>query len=165
MSSSRRFDATDVPKEFQALIISSFHVEFLLGEPVVATGNSQLDVERAGKYKNHCIIRVTFAQPTSTGFKGAHISMDAAPDDTGSNEAVYSGSNASDNAMIDGKMWVKIVTFDDQSISAIQAFSFPLGANNISLGQMVDVAISNDMHLFEFAVIRGIAYMGCRDFM
>lgn len=165
MSRSRKFDATDVPEEFRAQYISQFQVEFLLGDPVVRTGNAQLDAQRAGKRKNHCIFRVTFAQPTSSGFKGAHISMDVVPDDTDSNEAVYSGSNASDNAAIDGKMWVKLVPYDSQSFSAIKAFSFPLRRNNIRLGDILDVALSRNMHLFQFAIIRGIAYMGCRDFM
>jgi hypothetical protein len=165
MPKSIKYDATEVPEEYRAQYISQFHVEFLLGDPVVPTGDARRDAERAGKRKNHCIFRVTFAQPTSSGFKGAHISMDVVPDDTASDEAVYHGSNASDNAAIDGKMEVKLIPYNSQSFSAIKSFSFPIRRSNTSLGDVLDVALSRNMHLFQFAIIHGIAFMGCRDFM
>jgi hypothetical protein len=91
--------------------------------------------------------------------------MDVVPDDTASDEAVYYGSNASDNATIDEKMWVKLVPYDSQSFSAIKVFSFPRRRDNIRLGELLDVALSRYMHLFQFAVIHEIACMGCRDFI
>lgn len=161
---SRKVDATQLPNEVRDQRISYLDFEFLRGEPVVPTGNTALDAARAGKIKNHVVIRAKFAHATESGFKAAFISMDVVPDDTGSNEAVYAGSNASDNPMIDGKMWVKLVPYEDQSLNAIKTFPIPL-RSNFRLRHLLDVAIDQNMHLFSFTIIYGIAYMGCRDFM
>ena len=91
--------------------------------------------------------------------------MDVVFDDVGSNEAVYAGSNASDEpAVKDGAFRVKLVPYAGTSNSTLSSFTFSV-RNNTTLGQLLDVALLRQMHRFKFTVIYSFAYMGCRDFM
>ena len=164
--SSREFSPDEVPGEFRDQLISELHVEFLSFGPVVPTGNADADAEREGKKKNHYIIRVIFRHQTQGGIKGAQIRMDVVEKDTGSNKVVFHSSNASDeDATIDGKMLMKVVHYANQLNSAVTSFPFNI-RENITLGQLVDVALADDkrIYLFKFTIISG-AYMGCRDWI
>jgi hypothetical protein len=164
--SSRQFLPYQVSDEFRNQLISELHVEFLSYGPVHSTGNADLDAEREGKKKNHCIIRVVFRQQTQEGFKGAQIRMDVAYEDLGEQEAYHHNNMAPDNASFEaGQMFVKIVRFANQTKRAIISFRFDI-RGNVTLGQLLDVAIggSKPMYLFKFAIIND-AYNGCRDWM
>jgi hypothetical protein len=164
--SNREFPPDAVPDVYRDQLISQLHVEFLRFGPVVHTGNAEADAEREGKKKNHCIIRVVFSDEAAGQIKGAQIRMDVIEQDVDSNQAVFHGSNASDeDATIDGNMKVKVVKYANQSNSAVTSFPFSI-RGTVTLGQLVDVALADDkrMDLFKFAIING-AYMGCRDWM
>ena len=165
MSQRREWEATELPLEWRAQVIDQFHVEFLNYDRVISTGDEQRDAMREGKVKNHVIIRVSFVKSVA-GISGARISMDVVLDDVGSNEAVYAGSDAGDEPLVkEGLMNVKLVRYTGQSNSAVRTFRFPLRRDNTTLGELLDVAISRRMHLFQFTIIFDFAYMGCRDFM
>lgn len=163
---SLTYDPFSVPEELRSKRIAEFHVEFFRFGPVIPTNNPALDAERQGKKKNHCIFRLVFDQPAQSGHKGAHIRMDVEQQDAASDEAVYHGSNASDEpASVGGRMTVKVVKYANPSNSTITSFRFNVG-NGVTLGHLLDVALhqSRRMDLFQFAMIDG-AYMGCRDWM
>ncbi len=163
----RKLAPGSVPPEHRNRLISQLHVEFLGGfGTVVHTGNPQLDAEREGKKKNHCIIRTVFRDHAQSDIKGAQIRMDTVDKDIDSNVAQYHGSNASDEvqeATLDGEMWVKLILYKDKSRSAIALFQFPI-IGDVTLGQLIRVALDPEkrMDKFRFAVING-AYNGCRD--
>lgn len=164
-SQQREFRADSVPQEHRNRVINQFHVEFLNYDRVISTGDPVRDALRQGKKKNHVIFRVVFAQPAPGGIQAARISMDVVLDDVGSTEAVYAGSNASDDpAVTDGAFNVKLVRYAGTSTSALSSFTFSV-RNNTTLGQLLDVALSRQMHRFKFTVLYSLAYMGCRDFM
>jgi len=168
MSQLREYRATEVPRNIRSQVINAFYVEFLNYSGVISTGNEAQDAEREHKKKNHVTIRVNFANPVQGNLLGARISMDVVFDSVGSNEAIYADNSSSETSASgtkDSQMNVKLIRYTGPSHAAIQTFEFPVLRNNITLGQLIDLALQRRMHLFKFLTVHGLAYMGCRDFM
>jgi hypothetical protein len=131
---------TDVPLIYERAVISRLHVEFLTAGPTI---------DRPELHKNHIILRATFAQHIGND-RGARISMEVSDP--------FSDS-------MKGTMTVKIISYDSQSSKAVICLSVPLLRNNITLGELLDVAVSRTMDQFQFTTIGDEHPMGCRDFM
>jgi hypothetical protein len=159
------WDAAQLPDQYWGLALNSFHVDFLNFGGVLRTNDPQRDAARAGKKKNHVAIRVGLRDPIAETYYAIRISMDVVHEEVDSMRGHFSGSNAADEeeATIDGKMTLKFLKYTGPSNRTICGFEFQLRPN-LTLRNMLDVAVLRHMQHFKFAVISG-AYMGCRDFV
>lgn len=168
---SREFKASEVPVvALGQLLKKDIVVEFLDFGPIVTTGIPARDVERCGKQKNHVALKLDFSAPVGINldvpkYEGARVAMDAHwSSSVGSTDAQYAGSNESDNEVptVPGKLNVKFQSYPGPSTGAIKFYPLTLTRDNITLGEILEVAqgIGN----FKF-VLKGIASMGCRHYM
>ena len=139
---SQTYEVTAVPEILKSQTLGgSIRVEFL--DYGMALNEALMDKD---KKKNHVVFTVSFAAPVS-GAQAVRISMDLHMDATGA-----------------GQMKVKPLGYTNESRSALAHFSFNL-ASPLTLGQLLDVATSQNMHFFNFISTNEGAFMGCRDFM
>ena len=159
-SPQRKWKVYTLPHPYHNLRIQGLFVEILDNGPVVMTGNVQLDAHREILKKNHVVMRVIFSQTTADSIRGARISAETEweePDPLGSS---FFGPSSTQH----GNMYVSLIDYVSPSHRSLKTVQFP-HRSNLTLGELLNVALIKQMHFFRFNILYGNAYMGCRDFM